>query len=211
MIAVKHATIVVPLFATKTAHSHAADVRGGLSRRERILKSPSWDPAGYNKDLRERALSDIAPREWKRGSRRATKKSRTVAAAGCARSDIRYIRPVTLVVFDPGFRVYAATYLPSVIASLSDKCADDPKERSCMRGNLSLTKKQTKTLFRELSVYVCVCVGLNFTFYNTETQSNCNWIVTKIPTCTAFKLHIFLSELKISLTREVDSSRPKNN
>jgi len=48
VIAVKHATMAsVLLFVAKTVHSHAAAAMGrGISRRERILKSPLWDPAG---------------------------------------------------------------------------------------------------------------------------------------------------------------------
>lgn len=65
-------------------HSHAAAAAAamerGISRRERILKSPSWDPAGYNKDLRGRyRISFSVSEEGREGkgkegkSQRATK------------------------------------------------------------------------------------------------------------------------------------------
>lgn len=151
----------VPLFATKTAYSHAgADARGWarLSRRERILKSPSWDPAGYNKDLRERALSDIAPREWGEGrgcvAPRKIPQSCSSRLREISTSDTSVL---LLVVFDPGFRVYAVTYLPP-LSRLCPIYTRWFKRASCMRSNLSLTKKRTKILPRELSE------NLNFIF-----------------------------------------------
>jgi len=94
------------LFANGRILTRDAVVVDGISRREGILKSLPWDPAGRNKDLHERYRIYV-PLEWGRGSRQATKNP---GCSGRLRDlDIRYIRCVTEA---PGFRVYAKLILP---------------------------------------------------------------------------------------------------
>lgn len=112
LIAAKHATMSHFLRRRRRILTRRLRGEGYLDGRE-SLKVRSWDPAGYNKDLRERALSDIAPCEWgrgRRGLRRATKNAARLQAAGCARSRYPIHPSCYCVVFDPGFRVYAVTY-----------------------------------------------------------------------------------------------------
>lgn len=130
MIAVKHATMLsVLLFAAKTVHSHAAATAmgRGISRRERILKSPSWDPAGCNKDLHgcyriSFRVSERGEEELQRATKNPTRLQQQVVRSGYS------IHPVLLpAAFDPGFRIYAVTFLPSIIAPPSDIHGDSER------------------------------------------------------------------------------------
>lgn len=95
--------------------------KGYLAGREslKVRLSSSWDPAEYNKDLHGRYRISLCEEGRKRGgvaTKNPARLQRQVAARERSGHPIHpscWPRGV-LSAFDPGFRVYAVTFLPSL-------------------------------------------------------------------------------------------------